>query len=547
MAVLIPSMAGALRQDGGLYRELDLVQGLAQSLPDGYEVFHGIPLHAVHRGHDHYGEIDVVVMAPGGALLLMEVKAGPVQVRDGQVYKLYGKAECDVGRQSRLQRAGLLGRLQDADLDTSVACCLVVPDYRLTDEEAVSIARERIIDAERYPQVAMLVREWLSQGRDCQRLDVLRRFLRNQFRVTVDLATARDQLNRTTRALADGMATWVPRIAAPSGVLRVHATAGSGKTQLALRLLETAVVEGRAVAYLCYNRPLADAMRVNAPARAEVVNFHELAVDYVQRCDGELDFSQPRALEQAAERYTRDSMARVARLDVLVIDEGQDFEPAWIEAVCELLRPDGRLYLLEDQDQRLYERGDFEIAGSVDVDSYDNYRSPRLICDVINALGLSRRAVNSRSPHQGEVPGFHHYASHDQMLEQIERAVNGLLARGFALADIVVLSHRGRAGSSLTDLRQIGPWRTRQFTGKYDRHGNPLWTEGELLVESVYRYKGQSAPAVVLAELAFDVLTPQEKKKLFVGLTRAQMAVEIVLTAAAEQAMLAEMSRRDRA
>ena len=52
---------------------------------------------------------------------------------------------------------------------------------------------------------------------------------------------------------------------------------------------------------------------------------------------------------------------------------------------------------------------------------------------------------------------------------------------------------------------------------------------------------------MVLAELAFDVLTPQEKKKLFVGLTRAQMAVEIVLTAAAEHSMLAEMSRRDRA
>ena len=62
----------------------------------------------------------------------------------------------------RRQRAGLLARLHDADLETSVACCLVVPDYRLTDEEAVSIARERIIDAERYPQVAMLVRECWS-------------------------------------------------------------------------------------------------------------------------------------------------------------------------------------------------------------------------------------------------------------------------------------------------------------------------------------------------------------------------------------------------
>ena len=65
------------------------------------------------------------------------------------------------------------------------------------------------------------------------------------------------------------------------------------------------------------------------------------------------------------------------------------------------------------------------------------------------------------------------------------------------------------------------------------------------MVESVYRYKGQSAPAVLLAEVAFEVLTPQEKKKLFVGLTRAQMAVEIVLTAEAEQTLLAAINSEE--
>lgn len=538
MALLIPSTAGMLRHDGGVYRELDLVNGLAASLPDGYEVFHGITLHSVRDGRDHYGEIDVVVMAPSGALLLMEVKAGEVVLRDGTIYKMYSDGQHDVGRQCRLQRTSLLGRLHDARLDTSVVNCLVLPDYLLTEQQAVSVPRERIIDAARYPQVCGLVREWLAGCKGCTQLDALRQFLHNQFRVTADLAAMRDQLERTTRIMSDGLATWVPRIAAPSAVLRIQATAGSGKTQLALRLLDMALAEGRSAAYICFNRTLGDYIRARAPVRAQVANFHELAVEHFRRTVGEPDFTDPAVLEHAAVRYVEDSVGFAARFDLLVIDEAQDFEPAWIQGVCQLLRADGGLYLLEDDDQRLYHRDDFDTSGATVVRSRDNYRSPRLVCDVINALRLCHPAVNSLSPYKGQLPGLHPYATTAELVAQIERAVTGLLERGFTLADIVIISNLGRASSALTGLDCLGPWTTRRFTGKYDRNGEPVWTDGELMIESVYRYKGQSAPAVVLAEVAFDALTAHEKKKLFVGLTRAQMAVELVLTAAAEQTLV---------
>lgn len=541
MASLIPSVSAALRQDGGLYRELDIVSGLAASLPEGYEVFHGMALHTVREGHDYYGEIDIVVMAPAGALLLMEVKAGEVVLRAGEVYKLYGSGECDVGRQCRLQRASLLRRLSDAGLDTNVASCLVIPDYLLGEEETVSVPRDRIVDAARFPRLAGLVREWLAPARGCARLEALRLFLHNQFRVTVDLSAAREQLQRTVRVLSDGLATWVPRMTSPSGVIRVQATAGSGKTQLALRLLDEALASGQRAGYVCYNRPLADYMRARAPVRAEVVNFHELAVEHVRRAQGEPDFSAAQVLEQAAARFVADSAAFAPRFDILVIDEGQDFDPAWIESLVRLLRPDGRFYLLEDDDQRLYERPAFDIDGAVTVSSRDNFRSPRLVCDVINALGLSHSPVASLSLYKGELPGFRTYATAADLLPRIEQAVASLLARGFALDDITVLGYRGRAGSALTGLDRIGPWRTRRFTGSYSPHGEPVWTDGELMVESVYRYKGQSAPAVVLAEVALDALTVPDKRKLFVGLTRAQMAVEIVLTPAAEQTLLAAL------
>lgn len=537
MAVLLPSLAPSLRHDGGLYRELDIVSQLVQALPDSYEVFHGLDLHTVEQGQDHYGEIDIIVMAPSGALLILEVKAGAVLLRNGQVYKCYAGGERAVSQQLRWQRGSLLGRLSAARLATSVASCLVLPDYQLCDEDPVSVPRERIVDALLYPQLAQLVREWLTGMKGCSEIEALRRFLCNQFRVTVDLAAVRDQLARSTRVLADGLATWVPRIVAPSGVIKVEATAGSGKTQLALQLLESALAAGLRPGYICFNRSLADHIRALAPVRAEVVNFHEMVVDHVRRTYGEPDFSEPEVLERATTRYLADSTELPVRFDLLVIDEGQDFEPEWIESLVGQLKPDGRLYLLQDDEQRLYPRQDFAVNDAVLVTSRDNFRSPRLICDVINALGLCSSAVVSKSPYKGEVPGFHVYHDDAELLARTGQAVSDLLARGYPISDIAVVSHRGRASSAFTGKEQIGVWKTTQFTGEYSRSGEPVWSRGELLVESIYRFKGQSKPAIVLTELAFAELTAAEKRKLFVGLTRAQMAVEIVLTPQAEAAM----------
>jgi len=82
---------------------------------------------------------------------------------------------------------------------------------------------------------------------------------------------------------------------------------------------------------------------------------------------------------------------------------------------------------------------------------------------------------------------------------------------------------------------------TRRFTGKYDCHGEPHWSEDDLLVESVYRYKGRSTPAavVVVVKFAFDKLDRAVWRCLFVALTPPQMAAELVLPSRVERCLTA--------
>jgi hypothetical protein len=536
MASLSPYLIPSLRTDGGRFRELDVLERLRDHLPAGFEVFHNLALHTLRGGRDCYGEVDIAVLAPNGALLLMEIKAGPVVLHDGAIMKLYGDGECDVARQGLLQRIAMQNRLHDANLKPPLSSCLVLPDYDFGDAQVVSMPRERIIDAPRYQDMVSIVRGWLDTAHRAVDRDALRRLLLNQFQVTPDLGTLRDQLQGATLRLADGLANWVPRIDSPSGIFRIQATAGSGKTQLALRLLDAAADAGQNASYVCFNRTLADHVRGLASPKVDVVNYHELCVEHYRRHRGEPDFT-PQGFGRMVQAYVAASQEFAPSLDLLVIDEGQDFDAGWVESLCARLRTGGRLYVLEDPAQRLYEQPEFGLADAVTIRCSDNFRSPRVIGDVINALALVHPPIRTLNPYQGELPGIRTYDSEQALVAATGAAVASLLAKGFGLADIAIVCGRGRERSALLNRARIGPHATRHFTGEYDRNGEPRWSQGELLVESVYRFKGQSAPAVVIAEFDFIELDEATQRRLFVALTRARMAVELVLSASAERCL----------
>lgn len=541
MARLSPSVT-AIRQDTGLYRELDVLERLQDSLPDGYEIFHSVAWHSIENEHDRHGEIDIVILGPNGHLLLMEIKSGHMQLRDGELFKLYASREHDVRRQLAVQRAALLHRLREANLHAFVSHCLVLPDYRLEAGDIVAISRDRIIDADDFPYLGARVQELMRHGDSHSDNEALHRFLSNEFQVSVDLRVLDEQLQRTTQRLAEGLATWVPRIQAPHGVVRIQATAGSGKTQLALRLLNDAVDEGKRALYVCFNRSLADHFSRLAPTVADVTSFSELCVRYYRRHYGEPDFGAPDNFDLLARVYCEAADEQVPAYDLIVIDEGQDFQPAWVESLLPQLKESGRLYLLEDDAQRLYERARYDLADAVTLTCNDNFRSPRMVCEVINALRLSDQFINPRSPYAGEVPAFRVYQNEKTLLRETADAIDSLLARGIALRDIVVLSGQDRHASVVLNSSRIGHYSTRRFSGDYTTDGDPIWTQGELLVETIHRFKGRSASGVVITELDFETLTERERRALFVGMTRSCLAVELVLSPAAENCLAMQLA-----
>jgi hypothetical protein len=537
MAKLLPDLAPPTALTAGQHVERQLLSTLARSLPAAYTLLHNVDWASVSAEREHHGEIDIVVVNRAGDVLLVEVKAGAVEFGAEGIVKRYGSVRKNVSAQVLGQFSALKSRLHDAELAVHLGHLLVLTHVQV-DEGTVQWPRERIVDSRGVPDLAQRVMALLPPGVDGPQTDRVLHFFENRFRIAPDVtALARHQQFVTSR-LAAGLATWVPRIAAPSGVVRVDGTAGSGKSQLALRMLKDADAEGRRGAYVCFNRALADHVARVAPVRTQVQTFHELAQQVCRAVSLAPDLNAEGAFEAMAAQAIELLQARAPDLDYLVVDELQDMQPAWVEALLWRLRPDGRALLLEDRDQRLYEdRPPFDIPEAVGIECADNFRSPRALVRVLNMLRLASREIEALGPVEGEIPEAIVCDSPKAFERGTVRAVERCLAKGFALSDIAVVTLRGRERSHLLAKDRLGPWPVRTFTGRFDIDGGAIWTEGELMLDTVRRFKGQAAPAVVLTECDLPQMTALDRRLLFTGLTRARLHLEWVMSPATDAAL----------
>lgn len=538
MARLCPALPPRAALSAGDHAELDLLETLERGLSDAYTLFHSVDWALADGPREQHGEIDIVVLNRAGEVLLVEVKSGEVEFLPDGIFKRYGARTREVRSQIGLQYSAIRRRLQDSGLPDRVSHLLVLTDV-VVHSETVQWPRQRIVDSGDLPRIVSRVTEVLGSGEyDAQALPRVVAFFENRFRVEPDVSALAGRVTLAATRMSAGLATWVPRIEAPGGVVRVVGTAGSGKSQLALRLLREADAAGCRAAYLCFNRPLADHMARLAPVRTPAETFHEFALRVARRDGIVPDLGAPGSFAALADHC----LTRVAEdppdLDLIVLDEVQDLQPEWVQALLGRLRPQGRAVLLEDPAQQLYkDREPFDIEGAVTVRSDENFRSPRALVRLINALRLTGREIEPLSAWEGELPDPIVASDPDDMARATERAVQRCLDRGHALGDIAVVSLKGRERSALQQLERLGRWPLRRFTGRFDAGGAAIWTDGDLLIESVRRFKGQAALAVVLTECEGPALDDMTRRLLFVGMTRARMHLEWVVSPALEEAV----------
>ncbi|AVR90051.1 ATP-binding domain-containing protein [Thauera aromatica] len=527
-----------LPAEGARGRALATLARLAAALPDDSTIYHGLHWTRAEGDTAVFGAVDFAVVGAGGRVLLIEQHAGFLdETAAGLVppgRRRTHSISVALARNADALRTRLRPLLGGAEpvLDVLLHC----PDHTVRQPGTAGLDPARIVDAahrDALPErVAALTRPQDGDPvLDPAQRQALHRFFADLLELVPDVQAYAGQADALTTRLAGGLTEWARRITLAPHRLRVTATAGSGKTQLALAAYTDALAAGRRPLYVCYNRPLADHFARIAPPGGEVATYHQLCDRRLRDAGRKPAFGAPgafRRMEADFAALAQEQPDPAWLFDELIVDEGQDFTETWRDALLALLRPGGRAWWLEDPLQNLYGRPPVALPGWAGLSADTNYRTPADVLALLNACLPLPAPVRAGSPVADSAPEVLAWRDEAGLMEATKRAITRALGLGFRREEIVLLTFRGREHSRFTALAQLGPHRLRAFTGRYDLLGEPEHSPGELRIDSVYRFKGQSAPCILFTEIDFEAIDELTLRKLFVGATRATLKLILI-------------------
>lgn len=546
MAHVIPDGWETLQRSGPAQRELETLARLKSELPDDYTVYHAVHWTNVEGRHAIHGEIDFVLVNNAGDLLVVEQKTGSLdETADGLAKRHGGKAQLvpvQMARTAESLRAKLARSLDGAavHLDYLLYC----PDHRVLAPTTAGLSPERIVDASQRGKLASVIKDILPPGEPSPAAAQVDRFLRDIIRLETDVSALIGQAHALVTRLAGGLAHWARQLDIDPYRLRVTGTAGSGKTQLALAEYRDAIRQGKRPLYVCFNRPLADHFNRIAPAGGLAVSFHMLCDRLLRHAGHNPDFSLPDAFTRLVDQAESLAIPTDFMFDTVIVDEGQDFNARWGDMVLRLAKPHARVLWLEDPMQNLYGHAPPEMAGWVRLRAQSNFRSPRPVVGFLQTILPDDIHIDAQAPVTDADVEILSYHDKESLFLAVSHGIRKCYSDGFRKEDVAVLSYHGHQSSQVLHRDRLGPHSLRRFTGQYDLFGQPAYSQGDVLAESVYRFKGQSVPAVVFAEIDFDTLDERAIRRLFVGATRATLKL-ILIAAEPAAALLREKLGQD--
>jgi hypothetical protein len=544
MARIVPSDLSRLALSGAHQPELATLAVLKDALPDHYTVFHGVHWSRQYQGTTVYGEVDFVVLNHAGRVLCIEQKNGPLLERDGALIKVYGEQEKDVGDQI-LRAVGNIkakfqyqcGKLDRLAIDYLIYC----PDHAIAQLQSVALDRERIVDAPLREKLADTIRTILPPGPDepSWYAGQVAAFFHQTFELVPDVHAHVDAQEANFIRLSGGLVEIIDNIEMTPLRLRVSATAGSGKTQVVRHHFSRLAKAGRRPLLLCFNRPLAERLKHLVEPAGLVETWYGFCDRFLQAHGIKLDFASmranpsfwPDAAARVEEIVCNGTLSEDWRFDDLIIDEAQDFEAEWLD-IARLFLPDedrASILWLEDPNQNVRGVEPPFLQDFVGYRAALNFRTPERIARFIQQV-LPEFPFVCANDLPGLGVGVTGYDSPEEQPKRVGKLIARLLKERFQHRQIAILSCRGLGSTAFRGRERAGNYTLSRFTETYDLFGNQVWGKGQILFDTVRRFKGQQEAAVILTDVDPGVSHSLEDdlRVLFCGMTRATVRLEIV-------------------
>jgi AAA domain/UvrD-like helicase C-terminal domain len=524
----------------GIVREIETLQWLRAQLPDSYTIYHSTHIAWMANDRLRNREADFLIVNRAGQTLMVELKTGPLEELTDGLFKTYHGTRKSVVTQCHDVINGLRQRFSQAHgpaATLQIGFLLYCPDHRIANQAAAGIAPEQIVDSTRKQSLPRIIQGFLPAVPDNQADEVqcrrVRQMLAQELQFDIDQNMINAEGNQIVTRLTDDLLGFLGALDMDPYMLRIDGAAGCGKTQILTWFVERARSAQKRCLVVCFNRPLADSLRDTLASDVTVDSLHGLARRLLEKAGKPPDMSLANTpdffgnLVAGATDVALDGLAADAMFGALIVDEGQDIDQPGYELLKLLLRDGASVVWLQDENQRLFGGRPFVGAGFVRYQCRDNHRTPRRIARFIKAALGSDFVI--RNPLQGDAVQLTETgATPDALLRAVGDRVAALVKQGYSLEHIAVLTGRGIQASDIMKATHIGGHPTRRFIG-HAEDGTTLFSPGELRVETLFRFKGQQAPVILVCELDGEFHTAFFRRRLYVAATRATSRLEFLL------------------
>lgn len=495
-------------------------------LPDGWIVLHHVSWQSKRGGRQGDGEADFILFHPRKGLLVIEVKGGGIEVDRGRWSTIdrFGRRH-DIKNpfeQATDSKHALVGWLREQGLAARVRVGHVVvfphmetiPPLGPAAQPQITFAKPDLRDIE--AAVARSLAHWSLeanlQPKDVEKTIAL---LAPTISASPTLSSASGDAEANLIVFTAEQIEAFSRLRAQRGGLIIGG-AGTGKTVLAVARAQQLAKDGFRTLLVCYNELLGLELseRVGQTPELTAGTFHSLCLREANRARISISSPHDQAWwEDEAPSLLIDACSRNETIyDAIVVDEGQDFSPIWLDALRCVTHgvEEAPFFVFADPRQDLWRRG-----WDLDADYPFVWQLTR---NMRNTLPIAKRvAAILGGDEQGRgIPGPDPiWKSSDGPAKErdVISAVEDLLEEGFGPKSLVVLCGSARLADKLRE-RSIGPF------------SFGLWGGRGIPVETVSRFKGLESQAIVLVlDGPFAANGPVSA---YVGMSRARSVLVVV-------------------
>lgn len=526
MAIMIPDPPLDFHGSPGERAVYDALR----TLPESVHVFHSLPwIRTPGTRTAPQGESDFLVFDPERGLIVIEVKSGGIRVDAGQWYQRNLTTQIENRMQNPAEQANRSRWFLINHLEQRLGLKIDCPVYHAVWFPSVCFPRQglppdlhpaMVLDADSLASPIAAVHAAFAFGSGAPRAVQLD--TNDARRVIQVLAPTLYAVPSIRQAIETRERTFVRLTAEQARVLDfleeqdravVAGAAGTGKTMVGLALARRLADAGKEVVFLCYNAPLRAYLeaRHHAP-RITFHTFDSLAAAYVPDRAGDFD---------AAKRELVDLLVSAPEptFQHVIVDEGQDFEDDWIEALADATA--STFYVFYDVNQliqrdhvpRWIERAECRLV------LRRNCRTTTQIAHLAYRCA-PRTIAPGPDTTDGPKPKVYACGTRDAAVDRVAALLGEMLADGrYAPHEIALLTMTSPQASILGSFEQIG------------RHPvTDIPRAGAITYSTIRRFKGLEAKAVIVVDLDTVVLADLPTRGLlYVGASRAMHELHVVL------------------